>query len=180
MLKGIQVSLLIGPVVPIPVSQEVLESALQEFPGTIVLVSHDRELVDDLVDRLVLLESGVARIHVGNYSHYRWKHQEEGRPKAEELRQDEVLQIRRNAQEKRLKDKEKAKDLRRQRKQLEELEENIASVEQLLADFDARFAALDPSDYQQAAALKREYDDLKADLTTMYREWEELAEQMAN
>src|SRR5690606_33650677 len=50
-------------------SQEVLEGALSEFPGTLVMVSHDRELIDGLVDKLIVIENGRATVHLGNYSH---------------------------------------------------------------------------------------------------------------
>lgn len=158
-------------------SQEVLESALSEFPGTLVIVSHDRELVDKLVDKLIVVENGRATVHLGNYSRYRWKQGEEAKPAPQERSQEEVLQIRRNKNAARNKDR--GPDRRKQRKQLEELEQNIASVEQLLAEFEERFAAVNPADYQAVANLKQEYDDLKADLSAMYEEWERLAEEMA-
>jgi ATP-binding cassette subfamily F protein 3 len=158
-------------------SQEVLEGALAEFPGTLVLVSHDRELVDKLVDKLIVIENGKASVHLGNYSRYRWKQGEDAKPEPQQRSQDEVLQIRRAANQQRKKDR--APDRRKQRKQLEELEQNIASVEQLLTELEERFATHNPADYQGAAALKQEYDDLKADLSGMYKDWERLAEEMA-
>ena len=163
------------------VSQEVLESALSEFPGTLILVSHDRELVDRLADKLIVLEHGTAVVHLGNYTHYRWRFGEDGKKQPEELRQEDVLQIRRDKKPAPEKEapKTKVKDPRKQRKQLEELEEHISSVEQLLADMEGRFATINPADYQQAADLKREYDGLKADLTSMYEEWERLSDEMA-
>ena len=51
-------------------------------------------------------------------------------------------------------------------------------MEELLAGFDARFAALDPTDFNQAQALKEEYDGLKADLKALYTAWEETAAQV--
>ncbi|MDX9972375.1 MAG: ABC-F family ATP-binding cassette domain-containing protein [FCB group bacterium] len=158
-------------------SQEVLESALSEFPGTLVLVSHDRALVDKLVEKLVVVENGQATVHLGNYSRYRWKQGEDAKPAPQERSQEEVLQIRRSKNAARNKDR--GPDRRKQRKQLEELEQNIASVEQLLVEFEERFALVNPADYQAVANLKQEYDDLKADLSSMYEEWERLAEEMA-
>jgi ATP-binding cassette subfamily F protein 3 len=159
-------------------SQEVLEGALAEFPGTLVLVSHDRALIDKLADKLVLIENGRASVHLGNYTDYRWKHGGDGKPGAPdaEKTKEEVLRIRR---EKPIKPRDRTSERRKQRKQLEELEQNIATMEQLVTDFEGRFASLDPADYQQAAALKQEYEDLKGDLTGMYAEWERLAEEMA-
>jgi ATP-binding cassette subfamily F protein 3 len=49
---------------------EVLETALDAFEGTIVLVSHDRYLLDRLVDRIVEVEDGELRVYEGSYSEY--------------------------------------------------------------------------------------------------------------
>ncbi|MGE5601846.1 MAG: ABC transporter ATP-binding protein, partial [Nitrososphaerales archaeon] len=51
-------------------SSEVLENALEEFNGTVLVISHDRYFLDRIVDRVVVLESGAAREIVGGYSDY--------------------------------------------------------------------------------------------------------------
>ncbi len=51
-------------------SSEVLESALEEFNGTVLVISHDRYFLDRIVDRVVALEDGAAREIVGGYSDY--------------------------------------------------------------------------------------------------------------
>jgi ATP-binding cassette subfamily F protein 3 len=51
-------------------SAEVLEGALEEFNGTVLVISHDRYFLDRIVDRVVALESGAAREIVGGYSDY--------------------------------------------------------------------------------------------------------------
>jgi ATP-binding cassette, subfamily F, member 3 len=51
-------------------SSEVLEAALEEFNGTVLVISHDRYFLDRIVDRVVVLEGGAAREIVGGYSDY--------------------------------------------------------------------------------------------------------------
>ncbi|MDP9246072.1 MAG: ATP-binding cassette domain-containing protein [Chloroflexota bacterium] len=51
-------------------SAEVLESALEEFTGTVIVVSHDRYFLDRVVDRIVSVEDGVVRVFEGGYSAY--------------------------------------------------------------------------------------------------------------
>ena len=51
-------------------SAEVLEGALEEFTGTVIVVSHDRYFLDRVVDRVVALEEGVLRVFEGGYSAY--------------------------------------------------------------------------------------------------------------
>ncbi len=63
-------------------SRESLEAALQEFTGTMVVVSHDRRFLDKLVDRLLVFPpagdvSGQVRVFDGNYQDYVWKRAQE-------------------------------------------------------------------------------------------------------
>ncbi|CQR54940.1 ABC-F family ATP-binding cassette domain-containing protein [Paenibacillus riograndensis] len=48
----------------------VLEDYLDEFPGVVFTVSHDRFFLDRTVDKLIAFENGSIRLHVGNYSEY--------------------------------------------------------------------------------------------------------------
>ena len=51
-------------------SAEVLEGALEEFNGTVLVISHDRYFLDRIVDRVVVLGEGPAREIIGGYSDY--------------------------------------------------------------------------------------------------------------
>jgi hypothetical protein len=62
---------------------------------------------------------------------------------------------------------------------MQQLENDIAAMEELVAGFDARFAKADPADYAKARALSEEYESLKADLRALYSAWEELAAQVS-
>jgi ATP-binding cassette subfamily F protein 3 len=159
-------------------SREVLEMALAEFQGSIVLVSHDRELIDRLVDKLVIIENGRAEFHLGNYSHYRWRLQEEkgeSVPNSAEKTAADVMKIRTMEKKRQRSNDNERKKMRRE---LEELEDNIQSVESLVEEYEGRFAALDPADFEKAAALKAEYEAFKKDLEQLYAEWEVLSERL--
>jgi ATP-binding cassette subfamily F protein 3 len=157
-------------------SREALESALETFPGSIVMVSHDRALIDRLATKLIILEHGHTQVHLGNYSHYRWKRAEA--VSAEERKStDEVLKIRRG--KKPARDKATQKERRKQRNQLEDLERDIAEIEEMVAGIEGRFPALDPADFEAGRQLTAEYDGLKKDLGEMYQEWERLAAELA-
>jgi ATP-binding cassette subfamily F protein 3 len=158
-------------------SREALELALEAFPGTIIMVSHDRALIDRLVDKLIIVENGSATVHLGNYTHYRWKEPE----RAEEKKDLEAaMKIRREEKPKgpsKADRKSEERRARQEKKRLKELEDTIASLEEMVEQYDARFASLDPSDFERANTLKSEYEGLKADLDALYQEWESLAEQ---
>jgi ATP-binding cassette subfamily F protein 3 len=157
-------------------SREALEGALSHFQGSLILVSHDRELIDKLVDKLVVVEHGKASVHLGNYSHYRWKRGEEEAARKAPPSED-TLKIRRQTGKR---DKAAEREHRRLRKQVEDLERDIEALEELLDGFDTKFLALDPSDYEAARNLQAEKDGLEADLRSLYAAWEELAEEMSD
>lgn len=159
-------------------SREALEAALAQFDGTIVLISHDRVLIDWLVDKLIVIEGGRARIHLGNYTTYREKEQPAQAVEVKQARTEEVLRIREQARKARTTDKERERESRKQRRRLEQLEAEIETVEELLSGYDVKFAASDPADYVRLQTLKEEYDGLRADLKSMYEEWENLVEHL--
>jgi ATP-binding cassette, subfamily F, member 3 len=51
-------------------SAEVLEKAIGEFEGTVLVISHDRYFLDRVVDRIVELDGGLMQEYLGNYSDY--------------------------------------------------------------------------------------------------------------
>ena len=166
-------------------SRQALEGALAAFPGSILMVSHDRELIDRLVDKLIIIENGRASVHLGNYSHYRWKLAAELETKAARAAEDaracaakkksaDALKVRMNGG--RL-DKAQEREARKRRKQLEELEQNIESMEALVEELEQQFAAIGAADYEQTRALKAQYDGLKSDLQGMYAEWERMIDE---
>ncbi|MEO7994517.1 MAG: ABC-F family ATP-binding cassette domain-containing protein [bacterium] len=58
-------------------AREALEEALEDYPGTVICVSHDRRFIDRLADKLLNVENGKARLILGNYSHWQWVRQQE-------------------------------------------------------------------------------------------------------
>ncbi len=77
MLSGANCLLLDEPTNNLDIaSAEVLEAALERFPGTLVVVSHDRYFLDRVVDRVISLDDGDLRVYEGGYSSY---HERKGR-----------------------------------------------------------------------------------------------------
>jgi len=165
-------------------SRGALENALQEYTGTLLVVSHDRYFLDAVVRRVLVIEGDTARVHEGNYSAYR-----EARLQAETARREAEAAAREAEKQARLREERAARrerkagagaepgptpaQLRRRAEQLEEqaaeLEGRIARVEALLSGSEVY---QDPARVQ---ALSIEHQRLQTELQQTYQQWEEVA-----
>ncbi len=76
MLRTINLLLLDDPTNNLDINcREALAHALEDFPGTIIIVSHDRFFLDSLATRILALDQGRATVYDGNYSQYLWARQ---------------------------------------------------------------------------------------------------------
>jgi len=172
-LKGANVLLLDEPTnhLDIP-SRETLETALAGFPGALLVVSHDRALIDRLADRLMIIENGHAQIHLGNYADYR---REQAQVSLEQAAGPAQVAAAPSGKKHRP-DRHDENQRRKRRQRIVEVERDIETTEDQLRCIEAQLAQADPRDYQRGHALNAQYEDLKNARDTLYAEWEGLAE----
>ena len=154
-------------------SQEVLQNVLAEFEGTVILVSHDRYLIDALATQVWEIdgEEAVLRVFEGTYSAYRG--QQEARAAAEPDEKREASQKGDEFRKARAaKNRELARE-RRRKARLRELEEKIAALESDLERL-TRILADPPGDHMEVARLGDEYRRAQNDLEDLMDEWEKL------
>jgi ATP-binding cassette subfamily F protein 3 len=148
-------------------SQEVVENFLEDFPGTIFLVSHDRFLLDRVTLRTLELEHGKLHNYLGNYSYYKEKKEELLRLKETEKR---------NEAKKTVVVKEKPKiNKSKLRDEITFLEEEISKAEEYKEALSAELA--DPMTYQDEEKSKEkiaEFKRIEEELPKLYQKWEEL------
>ena len=149
-------------------SREALESALYDYDGTMLMVSHDRYFINKLADKILYLTHDGIRVFDGNYDDYL-----EGREalmaaeKPEEPKEEKGLDYK----EKKRIEAEKRKIINRHSK----VEELIAATEQKIADLEER--CNDPeisADYVKLGELSDEIDSRRAELDRLMEEWESL------
>lgn len=156
-------------------SRAALEEALDSFNGTIIMVSHDRHLIDRLATKLVVVEDGQATCHLGNYSDYRGS----STPKTDDETSDsDVLRIRKQRKVKSKNGRDEERSRNRLKRKLDAVESNISDVEALLSEFDVRFSSVEPSDYVVLAELNAEKEGLSNDLKELYESWESLSSEL--
>ena len=149
-------------------SKDILKDALQKFDGTVVVVSHDREFLDGLVDRIYEFRDGGVREYLGDIWYFLEKRKVESlqeierheKPTSTAAKSDETPAAGKLSYEQK---KEQEKLIRKLRKAVESVEEELAKVEKEIADYDARFAVAteyNADDYAKYNALKERYDHL--------------------
>jgi ATP-binding cassette subfamily F protein 3 len=149
-------------------SREALEAALEAFPGTVLLVSHDRALLDAVAERTLAIEDGELRAYDGGWADYIRVREAAERPVRDSGPGEGARGNREVPQAKR---REPAPQ-RKGPTELERLEAEIAGREEEVAELEGRLAQ-DWADVDVLAAHRRARDELQALLSR----WEELFEQ---
>ncbi|MGN6803306.1 MAG: ABC-F family ATP-binding cassette domain-containing protein [Ginsengibacter sp.] len=103
-----------------------LEEFLQDFPGCILIVSHDRYFMDRLVDHLFVFEgNGAIKDFPGNYSQYRiWKQEEESNTQSNDGKSSKA-----STENQKPSDNSKLKFSYKEKREFENLEKEIAALE---------------------------------------------------
>jgi ATP-binding cassette subfamily F protein 3 len=150
-------------------AREALERSLQEFEGTVLVVSHDRCFLNNVVDRLLVLGQGRPRLLRGNFDQYLAILAEEA--SSAEATMSKPPPAARSA---------KPRPTRKRRfpyRKVPDIEGEIATCEAELAELETRLA--DPALYRdgdQVRAVRSRYDELKHRLAHLYEHWEEALE----
>jgi len=155
-------------------SQEILQDVLDRFTGTVLLVSHDRFLVDALADEVWALREGQLFTYKGGYQGYLRQREIEKAEAAGQRREEAPPDM--------AQDRERMKDERRQRKaaaaraaQTTELEARIHAREADLAEVERGLAeASRASDVQRIAELAAAHQAVQADIEALMAAWAEL------
>jgi ATP-binding cassette subfamily F protein 3 len=150
-------------------SREALEGALDAFPGTVLLVSHDRALLDAIAERTLAIEDGELHAYDGGWAELlRAREEREARARPEP--QVEQPAAKPKPAQKRAAPKAKAKP--RRASELERIEAEIAAREAEVAELETKLAE-DWTDVDVLAAHKRSRDAL----TSLLERWEQLFDQ---
>ena len=149
---------------------QILEEYLTDFPGCVIVVSHDRYFMDKVVDHLLVFKgNGEIKDFPGNYTQYReWsalrsKEEDNATPKAEKRPKREY----RNTEKRKMTYKEKT-EFARLEKEIEELEEEQRQIEEALCGGEA--------DIERITAMSKRLPQLKEELDEKSMRWLELSE----
>lgn len=164
-------------------TKEVLEDALAEFGGTIILVSHDRYLLNKVASRIIEIKHDEVNSYEGNFDAY-----SEAVNAARQLKMQSDAEIKRAEEEKAYKENKarqyRSKEQRaadaQKRNRIRELEKEIEDTEVLI--FELENAISDPeiaSDYSKMSEKCKELEEAKTSLDQKMDEWAELSDQLS-
>ena len=150
---------------------ELLEARLVSFPGTVLLVSHDREFLNNVVGSSIVFENGNIKEYDGGYDDWVRQREPSRQPAIETVRKKAGCpkQARPKTESPRkLKFAEK-KELEALPDRIEELESKIATVHSAMAD-----AAYYQQPANEIAKQNSELKSMESELASAYQRWEEL------
>ncbi len=157
-------------------SKDILKQALKAYDGTLVVVSHDRDFLDGLVDKMYEFRDGQVREHLGTVSEFLAKRkmetlQELERKFAPPAPKKEAAAAKSAAFEER---RQENRMDRKKKNRISYLECEIAKQEARMKEIEAVLAA--PTEKDDIMELTREYLECKRDLDAKTEEWGSLIE----
>ncbi|MEH7888015.1 ABC-F family ATP-binding cassette domain-containing protein [Elizabethkingia meningoseptica] len=162
-------------------SKEIIKIALQKFEGTLILISHDREFLQGLSDKIFEFRDGRMKEYLGNIDEYLEYRQKESirevsieKSKLAEAKQEKPVQ-KEEEQPKPVETKKEfvSKEKKNIQNKISKTEQKINELESKIEELEAGFAKENPSEEQL-----ENYQKLKEDLEMALQEWEFLATQL--
>ena len=160
-------------------SKAVLQEAILTFPGTTFVVSHDRDFLNPVVNKILEIQPGAVRSFPGNLNDYLWKVDQEKRNDETDTK-SKTQSITENPKERRRRQAQLQATKAPLKKALSALEKEIEGLEEQIATREAAMA--DKSFFEkgeETATLMREYETWKTQLTDTMERWEETANKLS-
>ena len=162
-------------------SKDRLKQALQAFDGTLIVVSHDRDFLDGLVDKLYEFRDGKVKEHLGGVSDFLAKRKLESLQELERRFtpvEKPVDEKKTQAQESFQARKSVSREIRKIQNRVDFLEKEIAKLEKRQAAIEKVLAA--PGKDDDVMELTREYLENKMSLDAFTEEWSDQMEKLEN
>jgi ATP-binding cassette subfamily F protein 3 len=162
-------------------SKDVLKQALKSFDGTLIVVSHDRDFLDGLVDKLYEFRDGKVTEHLGTVAEFLQKRKLENLSELERKTPAEVAPkpaVQKEGERNFQKMKAISKEERKIRNRIDYLEKQISAHEEKMAEIEKILA--NPGNNDDILDLTREYLEHKRSMDEQTLEWTTLMEQIEN
>lgn len=152
-------------------SKEVLEEALIDYKGTLLVISHDRYFLNRVTNKILELTKDGIKEYLGNYDYYLEKKKEAIIEEEEEYKTKTQIKL----------EKKKEKEIlmleKKRKKEIQDLEKSIEEYENKINNLDEELC--NPKLYdepERILELTKEREQIKLDLDSLYEKWIELIE----
>lgn len=152
-------------------SREALENALLEYPGTLLVISHDRYFLNKVINKIVELDNGILVEYLGNFEYYQNK---------KNAPQDDIIvstagKTKTEVKEERRKLRELQENKKLLQKSLKEIEKEIAVTEENIKNLESSLCLEEIySNPTKSIEVNNELISSKKSLEDLYEKWEEL------
>jgi ATP-binding cassette, subfamily F, member 3 len=160
-------------------SKEVLKEAIKRYEGTVIVVSHDREFLDGLVDKIWEIDNGVINEHYGSVDEFL---------KNKDFQMQELLSAGKKnknvekvvvvEEESAAVSQERTKELKKLKTRLNTCERDIEKLEQEKKESDKVLAELDYSNEDLSAKTLANHAEIEKKLASRMQDWEEITMKM--
>jgi ATP-binding cassette subfamily F protein 3 len=158
-------------------SVNILISALNQYEGTFIVVSHDRYMLDNVANKIWFIEDQEIKEYPGTYAEYEeWNSKRVYVPKkiAEEPKKEE-----KKVEKPKVQTDDKTKEIKKLNQELQKLESDISELENSVKDAEAELSREEVySDPEKLSEANRRYQQLSPRLLKAQAEWERMAEEI--
>ena len=154
-------------------SREILEAALQDYDGTLLIVSHDRYFIDKLATRIIDLGTKPPMDCMGNYTYFASHFKKNAAAQSNSGEESTITE----AKQSHIATKEERSRLRRLEKQLADAEREIAEMEKQLENIEGEMLEA-ATDHLRLIELSEEKLRKESRLEEVYAVWTEVSEQL--
>lgn len=160
-------------------SKNILQQALDQFEGTLMIVSHDRDFLDPLVNKTLEIQPGHIKTWLGNISYYLEKKSFDESVRLEAQKNNSDKKTLSRKEERRIEAEKRnalSKKVKPLKQRLEKIENEVEAMEERKDQIEAMMA--EPGFYDDPDEVKKtslEYESLKTDLVDKMHKWEEIA-----
>lgn len=157
-------------------SKEILESAISNYEGTVLYVSHDRYFINQTASKVIEMTRTCAKEYLGDYDYYIEKKKEiQATPQKAEVTSSMPLNNKDDWQ----KQKEEQTRIRRLQNQLAKIEEAIQKAEEQVTEIDEQLCLEEVyTNFDKSKELLQNKDQLNTQIASLYEEWEALSEEL--
>ena len=164
-------------------SKDILKQALKAYDGTLIIVSHDRDFLDGLVDKLYEFRDGKVKEHLGGVQEFLERRKLENlselerhyKPEVQE-KPAEVVQKKEEAKQEYQAKKYLSKEEKKIKNRISFVEKRIEEYETKMGEIEAKL--MNPGPEDDVMDLTRAYLENKRELDFKMEEWEKLNEQL--